>query len=116
MNLTRREALRGTTATVAAIAAGGAVTSAVARDPLRDGVQELVRMIREELPSKIMAGTSDALQQAADYLETLSGIEPVRRESWERWQRLTRNNWEDHFPLAPRLPFSVKRYPWEAAP
>ena len=114
MNLTRREALRGTTASLAAIAAGGAATAGAAdRDAtLRQGVQALVRMIRADLPRNIMGGVFDGLQQAADYLEMLPGIEPVPNESWERWQQQTREFWE--FPKSPRLPFSVKRYAWEA--
>ena len=114
MKLTRREALRGTTASLAAIAAGGAGAAGAAdRDAtLRQGVQDLVRMIRADLPRNIAGCTSDGLQQAADYLETLPGVKPVPNENWEKWQQETRQFWE--FPKSPRLPFSVKSYAWEA--
>ena len=106
MNITRRDALRGTAAATAAMAVPAALTHAAARDPLLEGVQALVQMIRADLPRGIMGATFDALQQATDYLETLPGIQPVPNETWEEWQQQTREFWV--YPKSPRLPFSVK--------
>ena len=91
MQITRRTALAGGAAaiTTAAITAplalkAGATKAALAArpDPLRDGVQALVNEIRRDLGPNVMAGIHWALQQAADRLEALPGIEAVPSEFW----------------------------------
>ena len=89
MQITRRSALATgaaaivTTATVVPLAIKAAgVKAALAGDPLRAGVQALVNEIRGDLDPKIMAGVHWALQQAADRLEALPGIEAVACEFW----------------------------------
>ena len=97
MDITRRDALLGVTA---AAVVTGAITSplaiksagvkvALAGDPamspaqqLREGVQALVNEIRRDLDPNVMAGVHWALQQAADRLEALPGIEAVPSEFW----------------------------------
>ena len=64
-----------------AIKAAG-VKAALAGDPLRAGVQALVNEIRRDLSGEVMAAVHWALQQAADRLEVLPGIEAVACEFW----------------------------------
>ena len=79
-NLSRRQALRGATA-AAAIAA--VPVTAVANDPLREGVQALVDELRGPAPEKTTLGDFFHLHEVADRLEALPGIEPVRNDMWE---------------------------------
>ena len=93
MNITRRAALRG----AVAIAVTGAVPMAAMAstnraDPLLEGVQALVNEIRRGLDPNVptawsgkprfIADVDWALQQAADRLEALPGIEAVINENW----------------------------------
>lgn len=107
MNITRRDALLGATAAAAVTgaatiplamkAAGVKAALAGKADPLREGVQALVDEIRRDLDPDIAASTFWALQEAADRLETLPGIQPVPNEFWERWKpdiaRFHRKDW-----------------------
>ncbi len=86
MSISRRTALATGAAaiTTAAITAPIAIKAALAArpDPLRDGVQALVNEIRRDLGPNVIAGVHWALQQAADRLEALPGIEAVASEFW----------------------------------
>jgi len=86
MQISRRDALATGAAaiTTAAITAPLAVKAALAAqpDPLLAGVQALVNEIRRDLGPNVMAGVHWALQQAADRLEALPGIEAVACEFW----------------------------------
>ena len=90
--LSRRAALRGGTGALAAITAAGAATYAAAEttpDPLREGVQALVNEIRGPVLEGTRLGSYCALQEMADLLELLPGIEPVRNDAWEdTWKPL----------------------------
>lgn len=86
MNITRRDALRG----AAAIAATGAVPLAAnasiqVEDPLRAGVQALVDEIRQGLGRNLTTHSFWALQETADRLEALPGVQPVSNEHWPTW-------------------------------
>ena len=59
-----------------------ATKAALGGDPLRAGVQALVNEIRRDLSGEVMAAVHWALQQAADRLEALPGIEAVACEFW----------------------------------
>ncbi len=91
-DMTRRDALLGATA---AAVVTGAITAPLAikaagvkaalggePNPLREGVQALVNEIRRDLDPGVKAGIHWALQQAADRLEALPGIEAVTCEFW----------------------------------
>ncbi len=80
MSISRRDALLGASA---AVAVAGVPTAVAAQpDPLLAGVQALVNDIRQGLdPSTIMA-VLWALQEAADRLEALPGIQAVANEWW----------------------------------
>ena len=106
MNISRRDALLGATAAAAvtglivaplAIKAAGVKTALANADPLLEGVQALVNEIRRDLSPDITASTFWALQEAADRLEALPGIQPIPNELWERWKpdiaRFYRNDW-----------------------
>ena len=81
--LTRRTALLGTAA-VASFAAPLAAAEYLAEpDPLREGVQALVNEIRASATSQGVMVSFVALQGAADRLEALPGIEPIRNVEWE---------------------------------
>ena len=86
MQITRRSALATGAAaiTTAAITAPLATKAALGAqpDPLLAGVQALVNEIRRDLDPNVMAGVHWALQQAADRLEALPGIEAVASEYW----------------------------------
>ena len=58
-------------------------------DPLREGVQALVNEIRRDLGGHITMGEFWRLQQVADRLEGLPGIQPVANELWRRWKPRT---------------------------
>ncbi len=80
MQISRRGALLGASA---AVAVAGVPTAVAAQpDPLREGIQALVSEIRRDLDPHLMAGVHWALQQAADRLEALPGIEAVASEFW----------------------------------
>ncbi len=80
MSISRRSALRGA---AAAVAVAGVPTSVTAQpDPLRAGVQALVQEIRQGLSGQVIMATYWALQEAADRLEALPGIQAVRCEHW----------------------------------
>ncbi len=91
MTISRRDALMGASA---AVAVAGVPTAVAAQpDPLLAGVQALVNDIRQGLdPSTIMA-VLWALQEAADRLEALPGIQAVANELWTPENRdLTRRH------------------------
>ena len=80
MSISRRDALLGASAAVAVVAVP---TTASARpDRLRAGVQALVQEIRQGLSGQVIMATYWALQEAADRLEALPGIQAVRCEHW----------------------------------
>ena len=87
MNITRREALRGTAAATAAMAMPAAMAHATAADPLREGVQALVREIRENLSGDVITAAYGSLQEVADRLESLPGIVPIPCEWWDADRR-----------------------------
>ena len=81
--LSRRTALLGGAAVVSVGApAAMAYRNRAEPNPLREGVQALVNEIRRDLGPNVMAGIHWALQQAADRLEALPGIEAVACEFW----------------------------------
>ncbi len=80
MSISRRGALLGASAAVAVVAVPTAV--AAQPDPLREGIQALVDEIRHHLPPETIMGTIWALQQAADRLEALPGIQALANELW----------------------------------
>ena len=90
MNITRRAALRGAVAIAVTAVPMAALASTNRADPLREGVQALVNEIRRGLDpnvptawsgkSRCIADADWALQQAADRLEALPGIEAVINE------------------------------------
>ena len=61
-------------------------------DPLREGVQALVNEIRRDLGGHITMGEFWRLQEVADRLEGLPGIQPVANELWRRWKARTPPN------------------------
>ncbi len=78
--ITRRGALLGASA---AVAVAAVPTIANARpDHLREGVQALVQEIRQGLSGQVIMCTYWGLQEAADRLEALPGIEAAPAESW----------------------------------
>ena len=88
MQITRRDALMG----AAAVAATGAVPVAAmakstAQDPLREGVQALVNEIRQGHLPITTTHAFWALQEAADRLEALPGIQAVPNEHWTIWRK-----------------------------
>ncbi len=85
MSITRRDALLGATA---AVAVAGVPTAVAAQpDPLLAGVQALVNEIRQDLTPNITSAAHWALQQAADRLEALPGVEALPNEHWEIWRQ-----------------------------
>jgi hypothetical protein len=89
MKMTRRKALRLGTAAMASASVTGMGTHAVAKppDPLRDGVQALVNEIRGPGLEGSQLISYCALQEVADLLETLPGIESIRNDAWEeKWK------------------------------
>ena len=97
MDITRRDALWGaaaaavvTVAITAPLAVKSArVKAALAGDramglaqQLREGVQALVDEIRQDLGGQVVMGSYWALQQAADRLEALPGIEALPSQYW----------------------------------
>ena len=103
MTITRRDAMkRGGKAVVVAAAAvaAGVSVKAAQPDPLCEGVQALVNEIRKDLSGRgITAGDDWRLQEVADRLEALPGIQPVANERWQQWR--------------PRMPH-VLGYKWPA--
>ena len=86
--ITRRETLAGGGKAVAAVAVAmtaGVPAKAARPDPLREGVQALVNEIRQGLSGSITLDSFLRLQEAADRLEALPGIQPVANEHWQRW-------------------------------
>ncbi len=85
MSISRRDALLGATA---AVAVAGVPTAVAAHpDPLRAGVQALVNEIRQDLSPEVITVAHWALQQAADRLEALPGIQALPNEYWEIWRQ-----------------------------
>ena len=78
--ITRRDALSGAGAAVAVASVPTAV--AAQPDPLLAGVQALVNEIRRDLDPKVIVAVHWALQQAADRLEALPGIEAAACGFW----------------------------------
>ncbi len=85
MSISRRDALMGATAAVAVAGVPAAV--AAHPDPLLVGVQALVNEIRQNLPPEVITVAHWALQQAADRLEALPGIQALPNEYWEIWRQ-----------------------------
>ena len=87
MQISRRDALMGASA---AVAVAGVPTAVVAQpDPLLAGVQALVEEIRQDLNTPAESFVTHAfvaLQEAADRLEALPGIEHVDNEFWDSWE------------------------------
>ncbi len=84
--MTRRAALKGTAAVAAVVAVPVAMTAQA--DPLREGVQALVNEIREIRNPMAKGGvflSFPGLQEAADRLEAMPGIEPVRNDRWVKY-------------------------------
>lgn len=83
--LSRRTALLGGAAVVSVGApAAMAYRNRAEPNPLREGVQALVNEIRgPDMLQKGVVISLVALQEVADRLEALPGIEPVRHETWE---------------------------------
>ena len=109
--LSRRETLaRGGRAIAAAAVAVTAGVSAKAAqpDPLCEGVQALVNEIRQGLSGSITMGEFWRLQEAADRLEALPGIQPVANEQWRRWKPRTSPNFgmsmDDVISIAKLMP------------
>ena len=85
MSISRRDALMGATA---AVAVAGMPTAVAAQpDPLLAGVQALVNEIRQDLSPEVITVAHWALQQAADRLEALPGIQALPNEYWEIWRQ-----------------------------
>ena len=89
--LSRRETLTRGGQAVAAAAVLTTLPSiarakAVQPDPLCEGVQALVNEIRRDLSGSITLESFLRLQEVADRLETLPGIQPVANEQWQRWK------------------------------
>ncbi len=85
MQISRRDALMGVTA---AVAVAGVPTAVAAQpDPLRAGVQALVNEIRKDLSGEVLCCELWVLQEAADRLEALPGIQTVNNESWDWWRQ-----------------------------
>ena len=93
MTITRRDAMkRGGKAVVVAAAAvaAGVLTKAAQPDPLCEGVQALVNEIRQDLGGNITISSFSTLQEVADRLEALPGIQPIPNEIRERYWRPSR--------------------------
>ena len=89
MTITRREIMKhgGNVVAAAAVAvAVGVPAKAAHPDPLCEGVQALVNEIRKDLAGNMTVGDFWTLQEAADRLEALPGIQPVVNEQWQRWK------------------------------
>ena len=92
MTITRRDVLqragKAVVITAAALTAGVGTTPAKALQPgpLCEGVQALVNEIRRDLAGNMTVGDFWTLQEAADRLEALPGIQPVANEQWQRWK------------------------------
>ena len=89
MTISRRDVMKhgGTAFVVAAAAVTAGVSSKAAQpDPLREGVQALVNEIRQDLAGNITMGDFWTLQEAADRLEALPGVQPVANEQWQWWK------------------------------
>ena len=87
---TRRETLaRGGQAVAAAAVAmtAGVAAKAAQPDPLREGVQVLVNEIRQDRKGSVTTASFWALQEVADRLEALPGIQPLSNEFWKGWAR-----------------------------
>ena len=91
MSISRRNVLATGAAaiTTAAVTAPLAIKAALAAqpDPLLACVQALVNEIRRDLSGEVTCGEFWALQEAADRLEALAGIQPVYNELWDRWRQ-----------------------------
>ena len=93
--ITRRETLArgGQVVAAAAVAVTAGVSAKAAQpDPLCEGVQALVNEIRRDLGGQITMGEFWRLQEVADILEALPGIQPVANEQWQRWKPRTPPN------------------------
>ncbi len=84
MQISRRNALMGATA---AVAVAAVPAKAAQPDPLRGGVQALVNEIRQDLSPEVITVAHWALQQAADRLEALPGIQALPNEYWQIWRQ-----------------------------
>ena len=85
MIVSRRAALTGATTAIALAAipiAAAATTEPDAEDRLRAGVQALVKEIRQGLSGQVVMCTFWALQEVADRLEALPGVQAVANEHW----------------------------------
>ena len=85
MSISRRTILTGASAALIATTAAPLVAHAAqAAQPaeLRVGVQALVREIRQGLSGQIVMCTFWALQEVADRLEALPGVQAVANEHW----------------------------------
>ena len=91
MQITRRSVLATGAAaiTTAAVTAPLAVKAALAAqpDPLLAGVQALVNEIRRDLSPEVITVAHWALQQVADRLEALPGVQALPNEYWEIWRQ-----------------------------
>ncbi len=99
MTITRRDAMkRGGKAVVVAAAAvaAGVSVKAAQPDPLCEGVQALVNEIRQGLKGSVTVASFSALQEAADRLEALPGIQPIPNEIWDRYWRPSMVRWPDN--------------------
>ena len=93
MTITRREVMkRGGGAVVVAAAAAtiGVSAKAAQPGPLCEGVQALVNEIRQGLEGSVTTASFSALQEVADRLEALPGIQSIPNEIWERYWRPSR--------------------------
>ncbi len=80
MQISRRDTLMGATAAVAV--AGVPMAVGAQPDPLLAGVQALVNEIRQDLGPGVMMAVYWALQEKADRLEALPGIQALANELW----------------------------------
>ena len=94
MRTTRRNVLKGGGKAIAAVAVLPILSTInpvhaqedVRPDPLREGVQALVNEIRQGLNGNLTTASFSALQQVADRLEALPGIQPLSNEHWDGWK------------------------------
>ncbi len=82
--ITRRGAMLGASAAVAVVAVP--TIASAQPDPLRAGVQVLVNEIRQDLSGGVVMSAFWALQQAADRLEMLPGVQAIPNEHWDSWR------------------------------